>query len=67
LPVRTLSGFQRFSLPPGEKKEVRFELGAEAFAFWNDQNKFVVEPARLTMWISPDSTSGEGTTLAIAP
>jgi len=67
LPVRTLSGFQRISLGPGEKKEVTFELGPEAFAFWNDQNKFVVEPARLTVWISPDSAHGEGKTLEITP
>ena len=67
LPVRALSGFQRIFLAPGEKKEVTFELGPEAFAFWNDQNKFVVEPARLTVWISPDSAHGEGRTLEIAP
>ena len=67
LPVRALSGFQRISLAPGEKKEVTFELGPEAFAFWNDQNKFVVEPARLTVWMSPDSAHGEGRTLEIAP
>jgi beta-glucosidase len=67
LPVRVLSGFQRISLSPGEKKELTFELGPEAFAFWNDQNKFVVEPARLTVWISPDSAHGEGKTLEITP
>jgi len=67
LPVRALSGFQRISLAPGEKKEVTFELSPENFAFWNDQNKFVVEPARLTVWISPDSAHGEGRTLEIAP
>jgi beta-glucosidase len=67
LPVRALSGFQRISLAPGEKKEVTFELGPEAFAFWNDQNEFVIEPSRLTVWISPDSAHGEGTTLEITP
>jgi len=67
LPVRALSGFQRISLAPGEKKEVKFELGPEAFAFWNDQNKFAVEPARLTVWISSDSAQGEGKTLEITP
>jgi len=67
LPVRALSGFLRISLSPGERKELTFELGPEAFAFWNDQNKFVVEPARLTVWISPDSAHGEGKTLEITP
>ena len=65
LPVRALSRFQRVALTPGETKRVTFTLGAEAFAFWNDQNKFAVEPARVTVWVSPDSSSGSGATLQI--
>ena len=65
LPVRALSGFQRVTLAPGETKRVTFTLGAEAFAFWNDQNKLAVEPARVTVWVSPDSSSGSGATLQI--
>src|SRR2546428_12030959 len=48
-PVRALSGFQRVAVAPGETKKVTFALGAEAFSFWNDQNKFIVEPARVTL------------------
>jgi beta-glucosidase len=65
LPVRALSGFQRVALAAGETKKVSFTLGSEAFAFWNDQNKFAVEPARVTLWVSPDSSSGSGATLQI--
>jgi len=65
LPVRALTGFQRVRLAAGETKKVTFTLGAEAFAFWNDQNKFAVEPARVTLWVSPDSSSGSGATLQI--
>ena len=65
LPVRALSGFQRVTLSAGETKKVTFTLGAEVFAFWNDQNKFAVEPARVTIWVSPDSSSGSGATLQI--
>ncbi len=64
-PVRALSGFQRVGFAPGETKKVTFALGAEAFAFWNDQNKFSVEPARVTLWISPDSSRGSEATLQI--
>jgi hypothetical protein len=39
-------------------RKVTFALGAEAFAFWNEQNKFGVEPARVTLWVSPDSSRG---------
>jgi hypothetical protein len=44
---------------------VTFLLGPDTFAFWNDQNKFAVEPARVTIWVSPDSSSGSGATLPI--
>jgi beta-glucosidase len=64
-PVRALSGFQRITLAAGETKTVRFALGAEAFAFWDDQNKFSVEPARVTLWVSPDSSHGPEATLQI--
>ncbi len=64
-PVRALSGFQRVSLAPGETKKVAFQLGPEAFAFWNDQNKFAAEPAHVTLWVAPDSSQGIQTTLEI--
>jgi beta-glucosidase len=65
LPVRALSGFQGVTLASGETKKVTFRVGPDAFAFWNDQNKFAVEPARATIWVSADSTSGSGVTLEI--
>ncbi len=64
-PVRALSGFQRIALAAGETRKVTFALGAEAFAFWNDQNKFSVEPARVTLWVSPDSRGGAEVELQI--
>ena len=64
-PVRALSGFRRIALAPGEARKVTFALGAEAFAFWNEQNKFTVEPARVTLWVSPDSSRGSEAILQI--
>ena len=64
-PVRALSGFQRITLAPGETKRVTFRLGPEVFSLWNDQNKFAAEPARVTLWISPDSSRGAEATLQI--
>src|SRR5713101_6478973 len=64
-PVRALSGFQRILLAPGETRKVTFALGAEAFAFWNEQNRFSVEPARVTLWVSPDSSRGSEAILQI--
>jgi len=65
MPVRMLKGFQKISIAPGETKRVVFAVPAEAFAFWNDQNAFTVEPSRVTIWISGDSISGTGATIEI--
>jgi len=64
-PVRALSGFQRIALAPGETKKVTFQLGPEAFAIWNDQQLFAAEPAKVTLWIAPDSSQGLQATLEI--
>jgi beta-glucosidase len=66
-PVRALKGFQRVALAPGETKKVAFHLDPEAFAIWNDRNQFGVEPAKVTVWISPDSVSGSQAKLEILP
>jgi beta-glucosidase len=66
-PVRALKGFQRVSLNPGETKTVTFDLGPDAFALWNDQNQFAAEPAKVSVWISPDSAHGSVDTLEIVP
>jgi beta-glucosidase len=65
MPVRMLKGFQRLTLAPGESRKVTFDLDAETFAFWGADNKFGVEPARLTVWIAPNSAEGQSTTLDI--
>jgi beta-glucosidase len=64
-PVRALKGFQRVLLAPGESKKVTFPLGPRAFALWNDQNQFAAEPAKATLWISPDSAEGSGVPVEI--
>jgi beta-glucosidase len=64
-PVRALCGFQQIALAPGETRKVTFALGAEVFALWNDQSKFAVEPARVTLWVSPDSSRGSEIKLQI--
>ena len=57
-PVRKLVGFKRISLAPGESQTVSFPLGAEAFSLWDMQNNLRVEPSRVQLWISPDSSRG---------
>ncbi|HHF43556.1 MAG TPA: glucan 1,4-alpha-glucosidase, partial [Candidatus Aminicenantes bacterium] len=44
VPIRSLKGFKRISLQPGEKKRVFFELKADDFAVWDKNFKRVIEP-----------------------
>ncbi len=64
-PIRALKGFQRVKIGAGETQRVTFHVSADAFALWDDQNKYVVEPARVKIWISPDSARGTEATLEI--
>lgn len=66
-PVRALKGFQRIALAPGEKKTVEFDLPGESFAIWNDRDKFAAEPAKVTIWIAPDSQHGAAAEMEIRP
>jgi beta-glucosidase len=66
-PVRALKGFRRVALAPGETQKVTFDLKPEAFAIWNDRNQLAAEPAKLSVWISPDSAHGTGAEMEIVP
>ncbi len=66
-PVRELKGFQRVSLAPGEAKRVEFAIGRDALAFWNIETKNVVEPARVTVWIGPNSVEGAPAQFEVTP
>jgi len=64
-PIRALKSFQHVKIAAGQTQRVTFRLGPEAFALWDDQNKYTVEPARVKIWIGPDSARGSETTLEI--
>lgn len=66
-PVRALKGFQKISLQPGETRHVKFELRPEAFGIWNSDNHFATEPAKVQIWISPDSAHGVAANAEILP
>ena len=66
-PVRALKAFQQVKLAPGETNHIKFALRPEAFAIWNDRNEFAVEPAKLNVWISPDSARGTPASADILP
>ncbi|WP_380879346.1 beta-glucosidase [Sphingomonas sp. DBB INV C78] len=56
-PVLELKSFRRVTLAPGEKQTLRFELGADALAFWNIDMNRVVEPGTFTLSTGPSSAS----------
>ncbi len=64
-PVRELKGFRRITLAPGTSQKVEFSLGRDELKFWNLDMKDVVEPAQLTVWVAPDSTSGKAAQVTI--
>ncbi|HVO58247.1 MAG TPA: glycoside hydrolase family 3 N-terminal domain-containing protein [Dongiaceae bacterium] len=59
MPIRMLKGFQAVTLAPGESRTVTFDLTADALAFWGAENTYGVEPARVTVWIAPNSAEGQ--------
>jgi beta-glucosidase len=66
-PVRMLKGFKTITIAPGETKKVTFDLKPEAFAIWNARNEFAAEPAKVQVWISPDSAHGTPAEAEILP
>ncbi len=46
-PIRSLAGFRRVSLEPGESREVTFKVSARAISFIDSQNRGVVGPGTI--------------------
>lgn len=65
-PVKALKAFQRVAIAPGDTKKVTFELQPEAFAMWNQENSWGVEPGKATIWVGSDSSGQGGVGLEIA-
>jgi beta-glucosidase len=57
-PVRELKGFRRVYLKPGERSIVKFDLGPDDLAFYDEHEKLVAEPGTIHVWIAPDSVRG---------
>jgi beta-glucosidase len=54
-PVKSLKGFQRISLKPGESGTVKFKLDNRELMLWNRQLKQVVEPGEFKIMIGSSS------------
>ena len=54
-PVRSLKGFARVTLAPGESKPVSFSLGFNELSFINVENSPAIEATHYTVWIGGSS------------
>ena len=58
-PVRSLEGFQRVTLAPGESKQVIFHLGFNELSFFNLESKPTIEATDYTVWIGGSSLADQ--------
>jgi len=54
-PSRQLRSFERMPLDPAERRTVRFELGPEALAFVDADEREAVEPGEFELLVGPSS------------
>ena len=66
-PVRSLEGFTRVTLKPGETREVSFDLGFPELSFYNNAGRAIIEPTHYTVWIGDSSLASEQASFDITP
>jgi beta-glucosidase len=64
-PVKELKGFQRITLRPGEKRQVEFTLTPGQLAFYNRENRLVVEPGDFKVFVGTSSEGGLEATFTV--
>jgi beta-glucosidase len=64
-PLKELKGFRRVTLDAGASTTVEFTLDKKAFAFWNEDMKYVVEPGEFQIMSGPNSMNLKSTALEI--
>jgi beta-glucosidase len=66
-PVRSLKGFKRVTLQPGETKQVSFDLGFSELSFYNNAGQAVIESTHYTVWVGGSAEAQEHADFDIAP
>jgi beta-glucosidase len=66
-PVRSLQGFARVTLKPGESKTVSFPLGFAELSFFDNSGRAVIEPTHYTVWIGGSSLATEHVDFDVTP
>lgn len=60
-PVKELKGFKKIMIKAGDTVRVNFTLTTDELTYWNADMQQRAEAGEFTVWIAPDSQSGEGT------
>jgi beta-glucosidase len=58
-PVRSLKGFERITLAPGESRAVHFQLGFGELSFINLEGQPAIEATHYTVWVGGNSRASE--------
>lgn len=58
-PVKELKGFQKIFLKAGETKTVRFKVGADELSFYDENNKYTIEPGQFKLWVGAHSDTDD--------
>jgi beta-glucosidase len=64
-PVRSLKGFARVTLAPGESKKVSFPLGFNELSFFNVESLPTIEATHYTVWIGGSSLADKEATFEV--
>ncbi len=64
-PVRSLKGFERVTLAPGESKQVSFPLGFNELSFFNLESSPTIEATDYTVWIGGSSLASQKATFEV--
>jgi beta-glucosidase len=58
VPIHALQGFKRIHLKSGETRTVNFELSPKQFSVIDDENKRVVQPGNISIFVGGSQPSG---------
>jgi beta-glucosidase len=67
MPERSLKGFSRIHLQPGETRAVTFNVPQSQLAVWNAERKWAVEAGRYTVWAGGSSRASLSTEFNLQP
>ncbi len=61
VPIRSLKGFKRIHLQPGETQTIEFNIQSDAFSIINDNNERIIIPGQFKVSIGGGQPDSKGT------